>query len=151
MSAERDASDAIIRDYAETTVAVADIKIAVRAQKTGKHLDFMRRAMAPCDSLNIERLSQAALWRRRRDLRVSGRNPLRGRRAGIDANRRRRLSGGATTSMIRDDQAAEIQSVFCRDRWLHMCLRRENEIKTVRIILTGKLNGLVGGYRSGKG
>ena len=57
----KNASDAIIRDYAETTVAVADIKIAVRSQKTGKHLDFMRRAMAPCDSLNIERLSQAAL------------------------------------------------------------------------------------------
>ena len=47
----KNASDAIIRDYAETTVAVADIKIAVRSQKTGKHLDFMRRAMAPCDKL----------------------------------------------------------------------------------------------------
>ncbi len=30
----KNASDAIIRDYAETTVAVADIKIAVRSQKT---------------------------------------------------------------------------------------------------------------------
>ena len=59
--AGKTASDAIIRDYAESTVAVADIKIAVRAQKTGKSQDFMRRAMAPCKSLSTERLSAAAL------------------------------------------------------------------------------------------
>lgn len=43
----------IIRDYAESTVAVADIKIAVRSQKTAKSLEFMKRAMAECDSVNI--------------------------------------------------------------------------------------------------
>ena len=41
------AKDSIIRDYAESVVAVADIKIAVRAQKTAKSIDFMKRAMAP--------------------------------------------------------------------------------------------------------
>ena len=34
--AGKKAEDAIIRDYAESTVAIADIKIAVRSQKTGK-------------------------------------------------------------------------------------------------------------------
>ena len=34
----------IIRDYAESTVAVADIKIAVRSQKTAKSMEFMKRA-----------------------------------------------------------------------------------------------------------
>ncbi len=42
---------AIIRDYAESTVAVANIKIAVRCCKTGKSLEFMKRAMAPCKHL----------------------------------------------------------------------------------------------------
>ena len=50
----------IIRDYAESTVAVADIKIAVRSQKTAKSLEFMKRAMAECDSVNINALMRAA-------------------------------------------------------------------------------------------
>ena len=41
-------------DYAESTVAVANIKIAVRSSKTGKSLEFMKRAMAPCDTLNVD-------------------------------------------------------------------------------------------------
>ncbi len=47
----------IIRDYAESTVGVADIKIAVRSQKTAKSMpDFMKRAMAECDSINVDQL-----------------------------------------------------------------------------------------------
>ena len=34
--AGKNASDKIIRQYADATVAISDIKIAVRAQKTGK-------------------------------------------------------------------------------------------------------------------
>lgn len=34
------AKDEVIRKYAESTVAVADIKIAVRAQKTAKSLNL---------------------------------------------------------------------------------------------------------------
>ena len=59
--AGREAKDAIIKDYAESTVAVADIKIAVRSAKTAKSLDFMNRAMAECDSLSVGQLSKAAL------------------------------------------------------------------------------------------
>ena len=54
------ATDSIIRDYAESMVAIADIKIAVRSQKTAKTIEFMKRAMAPCKSLNVERLAKAA-------------------------------------------------------------------------------------------
>ena len=42
--AGQEADASIIRDYAESTVAVADIKIAVRSQKTAKTLEFMKRA-----------------------------------------------------------------------------------------------------------
>ena len=59
--AGKTAPDAIIRDYAESTVAVADIKIAVRSQKTAKSLEFMTRAMAECSSVNVAQLSKAAL------------------------------------------------------------------------------------------
>ena len=59
--AGKNASDDIIRQYADVTVAIADIKVAVRAQKTGKSAEFMRRALAPCDSINVEQLIKAAL------------------------------------------------------------------------------------------
>ena len=59
--AGRASKDDIIRDYAESTVAVANIKIAVRASRTAKSLEFMQRAMAPCDSLNVDGLARAAL------------------------------------------------------------------------------------------
>ena len=48
------------KEYAESVVAIADIKIAVRSQKTAKTIEFMKRAMAPCKSINVEQLSKAA-------------------------------------------------------------------------------------------
>lgn len=51
----------IIEEYAEETVAVTNIKIAVRCERTGKNADFMRMAMVPCKTVNIELLIKAAL------------------------------------------------------------------------------------------
>ena len=51
----------IIKDYTESIVAVANIKIAVRAQLTGKSADFMKRAMSSCDSINTDALIKAAI------------------------------------------------------------------------------------------
>ncbi len=59
--AGKESPDKIIQDYAESTVAVADIKIAVRSQKTAKSTDFMKRAMAECDSLSVSQLSKRHL------------------------------------------------------------------------------------------
>ena len=58
--AGRNAEDAIIRDYAESVVGIADIKIAVRSQKTGKSQEFLKRALAPCDTVQVEFLAKAA-------------------------------------------------------------------------------------------
>ena len=51
LAAGRKSGEPIMENYADTTVAIADIKIAVRSQKTGKTADFMRSAMADCRSL----------------------------------------------------------------------------------------------------
>ena len=139
-AAGRKAKDAIIRDYAESTVAVADIKIAVRSQKTAKSLDFMTRAMAECDSLNVAQLAKAAL-------------------NGMDAIREY-LVGTAYAEGA--EALAESPSAF--ERWcdnriiqtispqkynaftigpvIAYVIARQNEIKTVRIILSGKQNEL---------
>ncbi|MCB6201487.1 V0D/AC39 family V-type ATPase subunit [Extibacter muris] len=138
--AGQQAKDDIIRDYAESTVGVADIKIAVRSQKTAKSLEFMKRAMAECESINVDQLAKAAL-------------------AGMDAIRDY-LSGTAYAEGA--EALAESPSAF--ERWcdnriiqtispqkynaftigpvIAYVIARQNEIKTVRIILSGKLNDL---------
>lgn len=140
MEAGKSSKDAIIRDYAESTVAVANIKIAVRASRTAKPLEFMRRAMAPCSSLNVEALAHAAL---------AGMNSI------IEY-----LSGNGYAEAA--EALKESPSAFerwCDNRIIHTIqpqrynpfsvgplvayvIARENEIKTVRIILTCKQNGL---------
>ena len=137
--AGRRSGEPIIEDYADTTVAIADIKIAVRSQKTGKSADFMRSAMAECAGLNIEQLIRAAL---------AGADEIAQYLEGTS------YAGGA-------DALRESPSAF--ERWcdnrmietlkpqkyetfsvgplLGYLIARENEIKTVRIILTGKQNG----------
>ncbi len=136
--AGKNAKDEIIRNYAESTVAIADIKIAVRCQKTGKSLDFIKRALADCESVSSEQLAKAAL-------------------AGPEAIGEY-LSG---TTYAQGAQALE-ESPSAFERWcdnrmmetirpqkynafsvgplVAYQLARENEIKTVRIILTGKQN-----------
>ncbi|MGN0298227.1 MAG: V0D/AC39 family V-type ATPase subunit [Lachnospiraceae bacterium] len=130
----------ILRDYAESTVAVADIKIAVRCQKTAKSMDFMRRALAPCSSVSTEQLAHAAL-------------------SGVEA-----ICSYLEGTSYRDGAEALAQSPSAFERWCDnqmietirsqkynsftagplaaYLLARENEIKTVRIILTGKQNNL---------
>ena len=86
----------IIADYADTTVAIADIKIAVRSRKTGKSADFMYSAMAGCGSVNVDQLIRARAGRRGRDCPVSGRNVLcRGRRC-AERVARPHLNAGVT-------------------------------------------------------
>ena len=138
--AGKEAKDQIIRDYAESTVAVADIKIAVRAQKTAKSIEFMKRAMAECDSVSVDKLAKAAL-------------------AGADALRDYLLG---TVYAEGAEALAESPSAF--ERWcdnriietispqkynaftigpvIAYVIARQNEIKTVRIILSGKRSDL---------
>ena len=132
--------DGTIRGYAELSVAAADIKIALRCARTGKSLEFMRRALAPCDSLDTERLSQAA---------------LQGEAAIRDYLQNTRYAGGAEAL----DKSLTAFECWCDNRLMEeirpqkynpftmgpivaYVLARENEIKTVRIILSGKQSGL---------
>lgn len=51
----------IIEQYAEVTVAVTNIKIAVRGQRTAKNAEFMKMAMAECDTISVDQLIKAAM------------------------------------------------------------------------------------------
>ena len=135
-----ESEDEIIRDYARSVVAVADIKIAVRAQKTAKSIEFMKQAMAECGSISVDQLAKAAL---------SGPEAIRDYLLGTE------YAGGA-------EALSESMSAF--ERWcdnriiqtispqkykaftigpvVAYVLARQNEIKTVRIILSGKRSQL---------
>ena len=132
--------DELVRRYAELTVAAADIKTAVRCARTGKPMDFIRRALAECDSLSVSRLAKAAA-------------------EGLDS-----ICDLLSTTDYADAVEVLRQSPSAFERWCDnliiryirpqqfqsfgigplaaYILGRENEIKSVRIILSGKLNQL---------
>lgn len=125
-------------DYAKSVVAVADIRIAIRAAKSGRNKDFLDRAIAPTSAINTTKLKSAAL-------------------SGLDNVYEVLRTEGYSEAA---DACEESNSAF--ERWcdnriiatiktqkyisetpgpvIAYLLARENEIKTVRIILTCKLN-----------
>ena len=130
----------IVRQYAESTVAVADIRIAVRACKTGKSSDFMKKAMAECDTLDKERLIHAA---------VSGMDQIMSYLAETKYGDGALALAESASAFERwcDNQLMEtirpqLYNSFSLGPLVAYVLARENEIKTVRIILTGKRSGL---------
>lgn len=130
----------LINQYAELKVAQADINIAIRSVKTGKDREFLSRALVKCESLDIERLIDSAM-------------------EGTEAIYKY-LSGtvysDAVPALMESSQAFER---WCDNRIIEYIrpqkfnpftlsplaayfLARENEIKTVRIILSGKRNDI---------
>ena len=140
VDAAKKADDPLLKDYAQTTVAVANIKIAVRAAKTGKSKDFMKRAMVPCDTLNIERLQVAAIAGMEEIQRYLSETSYAG---GAEAL----ATSGSAFERWCDNRIIETirpqkYNPFTIGPVVAYILARFNEIKTVRIILTCKLNNL---------
>ena len=138
--AGKSSGNEFLKLYAELTVAAADIKTAVRASRTGKDRAFLEQALAPCDTLDITRLAQAA---------IEGVDAI-----GIylesttyaDAVEELRRSPSAferwcDNLMIRKIKPQQY-SPFGLGPLAAYILARENEIKSVRIVLSGKLNHL---------
>ena len=138
--AGRESKDGLIREYAELTVAVADIKMAVRGQKTGKSAAFMRKMLVACASLDVEALIHAA---------VAGRDE-------INAYLLNTRYGQAVEELKKSPSAFEC---WCDNRIMELIrpqkyqsftiaplaayiLARENEIKMVRLVLSAKRNHL---------
>ena len=130
----------VLRDYVEAAVASADIRIAARCQKTGKSEEFVRRALAPCGTLDTEALARAAA----------------GGGTELQAYLRSASYGGAADALDKsmseferwcDNQVIEAMkpqkhNPFSVGPLVAYALARENEIKTVRIILSGKRTGM---------
>lgn len=130
----------IIQKYAELTVAVADIKIAVRGEKTGKTREFLKRAMAECKSLSVSLLIDAAVKN------LDAIYDYLAFTAYADAVPALKESASAFEKWCDNVVMSYIKSQktnpFTLGPLAAYILARENEVKTVRIILSGKLNHL---------
>ena len=137
--AGKESGEPIIENYADTMVAIADIKIAVRSRKTGKSTDFMRSAMAECDGVNVEQLIRAALAGEDEIAQyLEGTAYAKGAQALREsASAFERWCDNRMIEMLKPQK----YEAFSVGPLLGYLIARETEIKTVRIILTGKQNG----------
>ena len=138
LEAGKKSGEKIIEEYAQTAVAIADIKIAVRSQKTEKNADFMKKAMVNCSEINVDQLTQAALAGAEEIAQYLEGTSY---REGADALR---ISPSAferwCDNKMTDSMRSQKYESFSVGPLLAYLLARQNEIKTVRIILTGKQN-----------
>ena len=138
LEAGKKSGEKIIEEYAQTAVAIADIKIAVRSQKTGKNADFMKKAMVNCSEINVDQLTLAALAGAEEIAQYLEGTSY---REGADALR---ISPSAferwCDNKMTDSMRSQKYESFSVGPLLAYLLARQNEIKTVRIILTGKQN-----------
>ena len=141
MLAEGKASGSeVLNDYAVLTAASADIRIAVRSARTGKPLDFVRRALAPCPTLDTEALAHAA---------VAGPAAVAEYLADTDyadAANALQESPAAFERWCDDLVIRRLQpqkyNPFTVGPLAAYILARQNEIKCVRMVLSGKQSGL---------
>ena len=140
LQAGKASGDPLLAFYAEHTVATANIKTAVRCQKTGKSLDFIQRALAECDTLDVSLLAQTAVESFEAMIEYLGRTCYSGAAEALtqSASAFERWCDNRLIEKIRP-QKYETSTIGPLAAWL---LARENEIKTVRILLSGKRNGL---------
>lgn len=130
----------LIALYAELTVASADIKTAVRCAITGKSAEFVRRALAPCDTLDVSSLATAAALSVDAicDCLASTDYSAAVTELRQSPSAFERWCDNLMMNRIRPQQF----QVFGLGPLTAYILARENEIKSVRIILSGKLNEL---------
>lgn len=136
----KESDNEIIRLYCELFVAAADIKIAIRSAKTHKKLDFIKRSLADCDSLDIDALSSAAVDGVDAVISYLGTTEY---RSAVDA-----ISDSMSSfEKWCDDKLTDVMKP---QKWepfgigpiVAFIIARQNEIKAVRMILSAKVNGL---------
>ena len=140
LEAGRASENEMLRQYAELTVASADIRIAVRSVRTGKTLDFLERALAPCATLDVKKLAHEAVSGLDAILDYLALTPYAGAAPAV----KKSVSAFERwcDDLLMEQIRAQKYNPFTIAPLAAYLLARENEIKTVRIILSGKLNRL---------
>ncbi len=136
----RESGVEVLAEYVELLIAAADINIAIRSSRTGKDKLFLERALVSCDSLDIQLLIQAVL---------DGEDAIYEYLAltvYADAVQALKKSPSAFECWCDNLIISHIQSQkynsFTLSPLAAYILARENEIKTMRIVLSGKRNSI---------
>jgi len=139
LDAGRKSKNRLLEDYEESTAAVTNIKIAVRSVKTNKQIGFLKEALAPCSSIDVGGLAAAASMNTAALLEYLEGH---GYREAAEALRE------SASAFERWCDNRVIETILPQKRnslsagpIVAYYLARENEIKTVRIIITAKANG----------
>ncbi len=132
--------DQVLDKYAVLLCAVSNIKIAVRACKTGKTREFLDAALAPCPTLDTAALASSACDNLDAVFAYLAATPY------SQAADMLKESYSAFEKWC-DDQVMDLireqkTNPFTVGPLFAYILARRNEIGSVRIILSGKLNGL---------
>lgn len=138
--AGKESHEEVLSLYVELTVATADIKTAYRAARTQKDHAFLERSLAPCDTLEISGLESAALKGPDAVCSFLGSTPY------AEAAPKLKTSPAVfecwCDNLLIRSIRPQIHNPFGLGPLAAYILARESEIKTVRIILSGKRNGL---------
>ena len=126
--------------YVELKVASSNINIAIRSQKTGKDIVFLERALAECDSLDVKRLAAAAVDSEDAIfeylLNTKYADAVEALKDSPSAFERWR------DNLIINHIRPQKSNPFTLSPLAAYILARENEIKSVRILLSGKRNDI---------
>lgn len=138
--AGKDTGNDLLFGYAELKVAAADINIAIRACKANKDIEFLQRAFCECDSISVPKLIAAT-------------------RNGLDSIYEYLESTSYSDAIEAIKESPAAFDRWCDNRMMKLIrpqkynaftisplaafvLAKENEMKSVRMILSGKLNHL---------
>ena len=132
-----------LEKYSEWTVATANIQTAARACKANKNREFLELALALCETLNVKELTEAAARGMEKLLEYLASTPY---GEGVEKLRK----SASAFEKWRDDRAMELiqgekGEYFSAGPLFAYAVARRREIDTVRIILSGKRNGLEDG------
>lgn len=130
----------LIRKYVEMIIAVSDIKIAARGCLLGKSIDFFRRSLAECETLNVSQLGIAA---------AKGFDDLCAFLSGTEYEKCVEMLKVSNTAfekwcddILMNELKKEKYNQFGLSPIVAYMLACETELKAVGLILTGKQNKL---------
>lgn len=139
-AAGKESKNDMIDNYSELFVALANIKTAVRCCKTKKPAEFIKRALAPCDTINTTALADAA---------AKGLDDLfeyltfTNYSAAVDEIKKSSSSFEKwCDNLIMSHIKSQKSNPFTLSPLAAYILARENELKSVRILLSAKQNEL---------
>lgn len=130
----------VLMGYAELKVVAANLNIAIRGCRTSKGIEFYERSMVLCDSIDIKELIKAALESEEAVYEYISRTKY------ADGVEQLKISLSNferwCDNLIINHIKPQRYNPFTLSPLAAYILGKENEIKSIRILLSGKLNDL---------